>query len=249
MKIKDINSVLWFFLLMLGIEHLAGKEPAQNIHFENTTYNFGHIYARDGDLDYSFKFKNTTNVPVIIKDIDATCGCTVPKWTRDTIPPNGTGIVNIYMVMNQLRGYFSKVVDVYTNVSDEPIMLHVTGRVFRNYEYEDDFQNNMGHLLSDKKNIDFGTIEKGQQRQTDVKFINNSLDTIHFFVVKKPKKLEISRTSATLLPGGNRMIVFILDGNLRKRHLRKMKEIELLTVNSKKDSVQFTLPIVIKNNN
>ena len=47
------------------------------IQLVETLYNFGEITA-GGIIKHSFKFKNTGKTPLIVTDVQTTCGCTVP---------------------------------------------------------------------------------------------------------------------------------------------------------------------------
>lgn len=241
-QLKQKNINILFFILLFYIQHLSGQE---NIKFKINTHNFGAINAQNQELKYNFKFTNTTQKSVYIKRIDAPCGCTIPDWTRDTILPNKTGNVKIILRVSRLSGYFSRGVKVFTNLSEEPVPLQVTGRVLRNYRYNDPFQNKAGHLLSNKTVFDFGEVKMGVKAQTDVKFINNSSDTIQFIIKKQPKNLKLEQTKTKVIPGGNSMITLTIGNKIKKHKLRRMKQIELLSINSKKDTIAFAIPIKI----
>lgn len=241
MKLTPIFILL---SLLINIQKLSSQEVQKNIKFVTDTYNFGSVNARNKELAYNFKFTNTTNEPIYIKRIDAPCGCTIPEWTRDTIQPNKEGNIKILLRVSQLSGYFSRGIDVITNVSEEPIPLLVTGRVLRNYRYNDPFQNKAGHLLSDKTVFNFGKVEIGKQKEIDVKFINNSAtDTIQFIIKKQPRRLKVEQTKTTVVPGNNSMITLTINEKTKKRWVQKMKQLELITTNSKKETITFTIPI------
>jgi hypothetical protein len=60
------------------------------IEYEEPNFDFG--TAKSGDIvEHRFKFKNTGNVPLSILNARSSCGCTVPEWPKDPIPPGGTG--------------------------------------------------------------------------------------------------------------------------------------------------------------
>ncbi len=53
--------------------------------FDFGTVNEGHI------VEHTFKFTNTGKVPLTILNCRSSCGCTVPEWPENPIPPGGTG--------------------------------------------------------------------------------------------------------------------------------------------------------------
>jgi len=60
------------------------------ITFDEPVFNFGKV--DEGEVvEHKFKFKNTGKVPLIILNARSSCGCTVPEWPDDPIPPGGTG--------------------------------------------------------------------------------------------------------------------------------------------------------------
>ena len=60
--------------------------------FEKLEVDYGTI-ALGADGVRVFKFKNTGNEPLVIKNAKGTCGCTVPKWPNEPIAPGKTGVI------------------------------------------------------------------------------------------------------------------------------------------------------------
>ncbi len=61
--------------------------------YEEHDFDFGE--AKEGDVvEHSFKFTNTGKVPLVISGARSSCGCTIPKWPEDPIPPGGTGVIS-----------------------------------------------------------------------------------------------------------------------------------------------------------
>lgn len=61
---------------------------------EKDTHDFGDIYQGDV-VEHTFKFTNTGNQPLMITNIQPTCGCTTPQWPRDPIMPGGKGEIKV----------------------------------------------------------------------------------------------------------------------------------------------------------
>ncbi|MGI9551084.1 MAG: DUF1573 domain-containing protein [Aurantibacter sp.] len=58
--------------------------------FEKSEHDFGTI-DQGAAQETTFTFTNTGNAPLIITDATSSCGCTVPKFTKDPVVPGGTG--------------------------------------------------------------------------------------------------------------------------------------------------------------
>lgn len=94
---------------------------------DNLVHDFGKI-KQGIPVTHEFTFVNNGKVPMIITNAAPSCGCTVPSWTRDPIPPGGSGFVKA--TFNAAgAGTFDKTVTVTANVESGVIMLRIRGEV------------------------------------------------------------------------------------------------------------------------
>jgi len=58
--------------------------------FEEQEFDFGAV--EEGEVvEHTFVFTNTGDAPLIVSNAVATCGCTVPTWTKKAISPGDKG--------------------------------------------------------------------------------------------------------------------------------------------------------------
>jgi hypothetical protein len=58
--------------------------------FEEQEFDFGTV--EEGEVvEHTFVFTNTGDAPLIVSNAVATCGCTVPTWTKEAIAPGDNG--------------------------------------------------------------------------------------------------------------------------------------------------------------
>ena len=58
--------------------------------FEEQEFDFGTV--EEGEVvEHTFVFTNTGDAPLIVSNAVATCGCTVPTWTKKAISPGDKG--------------------------------------------------------------------------------------------------------------------------------------------------------------
>lgn len=108
-------AVLAFAVQSWGQEASSSKSSGPVIKFEKKTHDFGDIYQGD-KVEETFKFTNTGNEPLIITDVQVTCGCTTPKgWPRNPIQPGGKGEITVAFNSAGKMGRQSKVVTVVSN--------------------------------------------------------------------------------------------------------------------------------------
>lgn len=93
----------------------AEKKDGAVISFEKKTHDFGDIYQGD-KVEHTFAFTNTGTEPLIITNVQVSCGCTLPKaWPRDPIPPGGKGEVTIAFNSAGKSGRQNKPVTIISN--------------------------------------------------------------------------------------------------------------------------------------
>ncbi|HZX73853.1 MAG TPA: DUF1573 domain-containing protein [Cyclobacteriaceae bacterium] len=67
-------------------------------------------------------------MPLIITNVQASCGCTTPSWTKDPVMPGGSGFIKA--TFNAASpGVFGKTVTVTANVDPGFVQLSIKGEV------------------------------------------------------------------------------------------------------------------------
>lgn len=118
---------------LFAFAYEVAAQTAQNgavITFEKKTHDFGEIFQGD-KVEHTFAFTNTGNEPLIITNVQVTCGCTTPKgWPRNPIPPGGTGEVTIGFNSAGKMGMQNKVVTIVSNaVNPEGAQISFTTNI------------------------------------------------------------------------------------------------------------------------
>jgi hypothetical protein len=82
--------------------------------FESPEFDFGTV--KIGTIvEHEFKFTNTGTVPLSILDARSSCGCTVPEWPQDVIPPGGTGVIKAKFNTDGRPGPQKKLITITSN--------------------------------------------------------------------------------------------------------------------------------------
>lgn len=104
------------------------NKNATEITFEKNIYDFGTI--KEGDLvNYKFKFTNTGKNPLLITNASASCGCTVPNWSKEPIAPGKTGEIDVTFNSEGKPNHAEKTVTVVANTIPTNTMLLIKGEV------------------------------------------------------------------------------------------------------------------------
>lgn len=123
-----------FLIVVLGlaVQTFAQQASTQKvtgpvITLEKNTHDFGDIYQGD-KVEQVFKFTNTGNEPLMITNIQISCGCTTPQWPHEPIPPGGKGEITIGFNSAGKMGKQNKVLPIISNAvnSDEAKITFTT---------------------------------------------------------------------------------------------------------------------------
>jgi hypothetical protein len=116
-------------MLITSCSHFKKEDGKVNaeIAFTENEHNFGEI-EQGGNGTYEFEFKNTGTDPLIINSVQATCGCTTPKWTNEPVNENSTGKISV-KYNTQIIGKFTKTIRVYSNAKTPTVVLKIKGVV------------------------------------------------------------------------------------------------------------------------
>lgn len=114
-----------FFMLIAAVTLAAevfgqGTEKVSGpvIAWEKSTHDFGEMVQGD-KVEHIFKFTNTGTEPIVITNVEVTCGCTLPKsWPRDPIAAGGKGEIIVAFNSTGKLGKQNKVITVVSNASN-----------------------------------------------------------------------------------------------------------------------------------
>ena len=102
-------------------------KKAPYIKFENIVYNYGTI-TQGSDGSCEFIFENTGKNPLVLSNVRPSCGCTVPKWSKEPIKSHKKSSIKVKYNTRRI-GSFSKSITVTSNASNSPIVLIIKGKV------------------------------------------------------------------------------------------------------------------------
>lgn len=106
----------------------SAKPATTTITFDETSHDFGKI--NEGQVaEHTFKFKNSGNLPLVVTNATASCGCTIPEWTKDPIQPGGEGKILVKYNSSGKEGQIEKTVTVSANTEPQETLLTITANV------------------------------------------------------------------------------------------------------------------------
>ena len=120
-------------LLCLGLSRAqtaapASPESADVLLLKDSVHSFDKI-PQGRPVTYVFNIVNSGKVPLLLDNVQASCGCTTPEWSKDAIAPGATAPIRVgYNAYAE--GNFTKTVTITYN-SNQHKQLVITGEVYK----------------------------------------------------------------------------------------------------------------------
>ncbi len=102
--------------------------PKTSVKFNELTWDFGDI-GQDEKVEHLFGFTNTGNEPLIISSAKGSCGCTVPEWPKEPIPPGGSGEMKVVFSSGKKKNKQTKTVTIQANTDPNPTRLTIKANI------------------------------------------------------------------------------------------------------------------------
>lgn len=188
----------FIFLFMAIVPYLVFGQKAK-IEFDETSHNFGTILENAGKAIHTFKFTNTGVSPLILTNVRAGCGCTIPEWNRQPVAPGDTGVIKVSFDPRNRPGSFIKSVTVNSNSETPVLSLTIRGNVSRKPAGPyDAYRYSLGCLKLNTQNINLGNIKNTQEIDKTIEIVNTSNKVIDLdFMVTSPT-LTVKASPKTL---------------------------------------------------
>lgn len=127
---KLILSLMTVAFFSLGsqaqVENAVPSGP--EITVDKEIHDYG-IVVQNGDGLSHFTVTNSGNEPLILSNVKSSCGCTVPKWTREPIKPGETTVIDVKYATNRI-GPINKSITIVSNAVNSPTkILRIKGKV------------------------------------------------------------------------------------------------------------------------
>jgi hypothetical protein len=81
---------------------------SQEFKFEKETINYGKI-MKGSDGERIFIFTNVGDAPIIIQNVQSSCGCTIPKKPEKPIMPGEKGEIKVSYDTKRVGGFYKQI--------------------------------------------------------------------------------------------------------------------------------------------
>jgi len=197
-----MQKFIFLSIFLISALITLGQQKEATISYNEEEYDFGQIKEEDGPVTHKFEFTNTGSLPLVIFDVQATCGCTTPRWSKEPILAGGKGFIEVTYNPMRRPGAFNKSVTIKSNASEELTFIRIKGEVIpKPKTLEDDYPFISGGLRFKSNHFSFGEVYYNQEKILEFPLVNVSDSTIKVTVSKGPNYLTISCIPEVLKPG------------------------------------------------
>jgi hypothetical protein len=125
---KKIFGLVLFLITVFTATAQTATEAAEPLQFKEMEWDFGSV-PQGKPVYHSFEIKNTGTKPVTLNNVQASCGCTTPEWSKDAIAPGATAKIKVGFNA-AAEGAFEKYISiVYNDLVQKQIKIK--GNVWR----------------------------------------------------------------------------------------------------------------------
>ncbi len=207
-----------FLLLVLCLAVLGGQVIAQTskakIVFVESEHDFGTFKEDAGSQSYNFAFENKGATPLILNDVQASCGCTTPEWTKKPIAPGEKGFIKVSYNPQNRPGPFNKTITVTANGEVPRTILRIKGTVTeREKSLAELYPRELGPVRATTNHIAFVDIKENQVMTETLDIVNDSDKPVTLDFKTPPQNLTVKVVPSTLKPKEKGQVLVTYDAS------------------------------------
>lgn len=184
-------------IMIIGLT-VCNSCQSDTVVIENSDYDFGIVPDSVRVLHHRFMIENRGQDSCHIKRIDKSCGCTNVKASSYVIAPGASVALDVDVNMGSNYKFFERDISVYTDASDEPLMIFVRAsrrmpaRIARMefpVSVSENIRVNMPYIVA-------GFVSHNQSKSTFINILNTSDKTKHISasIVDAPPYISVFST-------------------------------------------------------
>ena len=103
------------------------RQKYKELTFPKTVHDFG----ASGPKTCTFIYKNETDIPIFIRGVVASCGCTTTEWSGKPLKPGESGEIKVTFANDSGAMIMDKSITVYMSSRVKPTILRLKGIIVK----------------------------------------------------------------------------------------------------------------------
>ena len=206
-----IKLVLFFLAAFFTVENVNAQSSQSKIVFEELEHDFGTFKEEAGPQSFVFSFVNEGTTPLILNNVQASCGCTTPEWTQKPIAPGEKGMIKVSYNPQNRPGPFHKTITVSANGENPRTILRIEGVVEpRPKTTAELYPREIGPVRARSNHLVFPRIKNKEVLTDSLEIINDSEEPVNLSFRTPPSHLRVRVVPSMLRPHekGNIIVTF-----------------------------------------
>lgn len=182
---------------------------AQKLTTQTRVIDLGQVLY-DTPVTVTFEMKNKSSKQVLIEKIETACGCTTVE-TDDMLIAGGKSFTLRTTYDARQLGHFYKQLWVYERGVKKPTELVLKGVVVSElHDFSGTYPYAIGQILTDRQDIEFDDVNRGQQPKQEIHILNTAGETIQPVVMHLPAYLSAEVSPTRIAPNKGGTVTFTL---------------------------------------
>jgi hypothetical protein len=208
-----------FALALLAIVACAvsfGQSKKASISFATDKYDFGKIQESAGQVSYDFVFTNTGGEPLVISNVQTSCGCTSPNWPKEPVLPGAKNKITVTYNPAGRPGKFTKSITVTSNAEPASNTVFIMGDVIpKEPTIEDKFPQDLGKVRMKTTQFAFNAISPVKVNTSSAELYNSSDSAVVLGVKNVPNWMQVKITPEKVQPKQNAVVEVTYDAKAK----------------------------------
>ncbi len=229
------------------------SQLAKPLQFREESFDFGPVKESGGPVMHEFQFTNISGRPVKILNVQASCGCTTPDWSKEPVPNGKTGFIQASYNPKGRPGYFNKSLTVTTDLDSNPVILQIKGQVAADGDLmsaNTEFQTSNGNWKLKSGSFNMGKVYlKDEFTVRDFQFVNGGTKPVTYTgKYVGPSYIKVDVLPKTIAPGEKGHIKVSYNGKLKNKYGFQSDNIEIITDDEVNASKSFSVYATLEDN-
>jgi hypothetical protein len=208
---KRILQLMMVFSLVIAVSSVMAQGKAKII-FDEQVHDFGSFKESDGSQTTKFTFTNDGDVPLVLSNVRASCGCTTPKWTREPVAPGTKGEIQVSYNPKNRPGSFNKSITVNSNAVVSTVVLRITGKVEqREKTLAEEYPRQIGTLRVKSNYLSFAQMKQGDVVTKELELVNDTDEPVEVGFRTVPSHLTAVAEPSTIPAKGRGKLLVTYD--------------------------------------
>lgn len=127
-KLDKMRRLFLVVMVVMAVTTVAAQSRGARMCIRETSYDFGSVPRKGGDVAHWFDYENTGDEPLVVMDVLTSCSCIKATFSRRPVRAGGRGVIKIlYQPHKMEAGVFHKIVRVKSNSADGVKLIALQG--------------------------------------------------------------------------------------------------------------------------